>query len=80
MVKITAAACALLVAGSASAYTAPNRSALRSLGTKSMPTTASRKVTASMKMEGKFPGVRLCLSSVGYLEQSRETDENLMVV
>jgi len=50
-VKITAAACALLVAGSASAYTAPNRSALRSLGTKSMPTTASRKVTASMKME-----------------------------
>jgi len=51
MVKITAAACALLVAGSASAYTVPSRSSLRNLGSKSIPTTSSRKVNASMKME-----------------------------
>jgi hypothetical protein len=50
MVKVTAAACALLVAGNASAYSV-NRSSLRSLGSKSIPTTTSRRVDASMKME-----------------------------
>jgi len=51
MVKITAAACALLAAGSASAYSVPNRNSLRSMGTKSIPTSSSRRVGASMKME-----------------------------
>jgi len=63
MVKITAAACVLLAAGSASAYSTPSRSTLRSLGTKSIPTTSSRKVGASMKMEdfGLLKG-----SSIGF--------------
>jgi len=38
-------------AGSASAYSVPNRSTLRSMGTKSIPTSSSRRVGASMKME-----------------------------
>ena len=54
MVKISAAACVLLAAGSASAYSVPNRSTLRSMGTKSIPTSSSRRVGASMKMEGEF--------------------------
>lgn len=51
MVKVTAA-CVLIAAGGASAYSVPNRSTLRSLGSKSMPVSSSRKVEASMKMEG----------------------------
>jgi len=51
MVKITATACAILAVGSASAYSTPSRASLRSMGTKSIPTTASRKVGSSMKME-----------------------------
>jgi len=50
-VKITAAAFTLLAVGSASAYTVPSRNSLRSMGTKSIPATSSRKVGASMKME-----------------------------
>jgi hypothetical protein len=51
MVKITAAACTLLAVGSVSAYSTPSRASLRSMGTKSIPTTSSRRVGASMKME-----------------------------
>lgn len=51
MVKITAAACALLAVGSTSAYSIPSRGSLRSMGTKSIPTTSTRRVEASMKME-----------------------------
>jgi len=50
MVKITSVACALLVASGADAYSV-NRSSIRSLGSKSVGTTASRRVEASMKME-----------------------------
>lgn len=53
MVKVTTA-CVLIAAGGASAYSIPSRSTLRSLGSKSMPVNSSRKVEASMKMEGKF--------------------------
>jgi len=51
MVKVTTAACALLTVGSVSAYSVPNRASLRSMGSKSIPTTSSRRVGASMKME-----------------------------
>ena len=52
MVKLSAVACALLAASGASAYSV-NRSSIRSLGSKSVGSSASRKVDASMKMEGK---------------------------
>mmetsp|Transcript_11799 Transcript_11799/g.11330 ORF Transcript_11799/g.11330 Transcript_11799/m.11330 type:complete len:250 (-) Transcript_11799:305-1054(-) len=57
MVKVSAVACALLAASSASAYSV-NRSSIRSLGGKSLGNSASRKVDASMKMEdfGLFKG------------------------
>lgn len=51
MVKVTAAAYALLSVGSVSAYSVPNRASLRSMGTKRITTTSSRMVGASMKME-----------------------------
>mmetsp|Transcript_25810 Transcript_25810/g.36178 ORF Transcript_25810/g.36178 Transcript_25810/m.36178 type:complete len:253 (+) Transcript_25810:279-1037(+) len=49
--KLSAVACALLVAGSADAYSTPSRSDLRNLGSKSMASSGPRKVGASMKME-----------------------------
>jgi len=57
MVKLSAVACALLAASGASAYSV-NRSSIRSLGSKSVGASASRKVDASMKMEdfGFFKG------------------------
>jgi len=51
MVKINAAACALLAVGCADAYSTPSRASLRSMGTKSIPAASSRRVGASMKME-----------------------------
>jgi len=52
--KLSAATVLLALAG-ADAYTAPSRASLRSLGQKSVsPPTSSRKVEASMKMEGVF--------------------------
>jgi len=56
-VKLSAVACALLAASGASAYSV-NRSSIRSLGSKSVASSASRKVDASMKMEdfGFFKG------------------------
>jgi len=51
MVKIASIACVLLVAGGASAYSTPSRSTLRSLGSKSIPVTSSRRSNASLKME-----------------------------
>jgi hypothetical protein len=52
MVKISSAACVLLVAGSANAYSV-SRASLRSMGTKSMPVTTSRRTDSrdTMKME-----------------------------
>jgi len=50
--KFSAVASALLIVGSASAYSIPSRSSIRSLGTKSMPVSSSgRRPGASMKME-----------------------------
>jgi hypothetical protein len=54
MVKISAAACVLLVTGSANAYSTPSRSSLRSMGTKRIPVTASRRSEANLKMEGEL--------------------------
>jgi len=51
MINRFSIACLLLVLGHASAYSTPSRSTLRSMGTKSLVTTSSRKVGASMKME-----------------------------
>merc|ERR1719384_1396526 len=61
MIKIFTVACALLSAGCVSGYSVPTRSSLRSLGTKTIPTSSSRKVGASMKMEdfGLFKGTAL---------------------
>lgn len=58
MVKISNVACVFLVAGGANAYTTPSRSSLRSLGSKSIPVTASRSTDANLKMEdfGLFKG------------------------
>ena len=54
MVKILSAACVLLAAGGANAYSTPSRSTLRSMGTKSVVAPSeSRRVKSSMKMEGK---------------------------
>ena len=66
MVKITGTACALLAVGSASAYSTPSRATLRSMGTKTIPTTSSRRVGASMKMEGMFFITIFCLSLLLY--------------
>ena len=54
MVKISSAACVLLAAGSANAYSV-SRASLRSMGTKSMPVTTSRRTDSrdTMKMEGE---------------------------
>jgi len=51
MVKISNSACVLLVVGSVDAYSTPSRASLRSMGTKTMPVTTSRRTNASMKME-----------------------------
>merc|ERR1719384_878061 len=61
MIKIFTVACALLSAGCVSGYSVATRSSLRALGTKSIPTSSSRKVGASMKMEdfGLFKGTSL---------------------
>jgi len=50
-VKFAAVTCALLAAGTADAYSTTSRSTLRSLGSKTMPTSGSRRVGASIKME-----------------------------
>lgn len=52
MVKVSAAACVLLVAGSANAYSV-SRGSLRRMGTKSIPVASSRSTEATMKMEGE---------------------------
>lgn len=54
MVKVSAAACALLAVGSVNAYSTPSRSTLRSLGSKSIPVQTSRRSDANLKMEGEF--------------------------
>ncbi|GFH48814.1 hypothetical protein CTEN210_05290 [Chaetoceros tenuissimus] len=51
MVKVSAAACALLAVGSVNAYSTPSRSTLRSLGSKSIPVQTSRRSDANLKME-----------------------------
>mmetsp|Transcript_12489 Transcript_12489/g.23437 ORF Transcript_12489/g.23437 Transcript_12489/m.23437 type:complete len:251 (+) Transcript_12489:124-876(+) len=52
MVKISTAACVLLVAGSANAYSVPSRSTLRNLGSKNVPVQSSRRTSgADLKME-----------------------------
>ena len=53
MVKISSAACVLLAAGSANAYSTTSRSTLRSLGSKSIPVQTSRRTDANLKMEGE---------------------------
>mmetsp|Transcript_6147 Transcript_6147/g.10922 ORF Transcript_6147/g.10922 Transcript_6147/m.10922 type:complete len:250 (+) Transcript_6147:80-829(+) len=49
--KVSAAACVLLAASGASAYSTPSRGSIRQLGQKSVSTSGPRKVGASMKME-----------------------------
>lgn len=63
MVKFTATACALLAVGCADAYSTPSRASLRSMGTKSIPTASSRRVGASMKMEGELQQVGVVKAS-----------------
>ena len=50
--KLSVAAVLVSLAG-VSAYSVPSRRDIRSLGQKSLPVAASRKVGASMKMEGE---------------------------
>jgi len=54
MVKFSAAACVLLVAGSANAYSIPSRSTLRSLGSKSIPLQSRRSDNANLKSNLKM--------------------------